>query len=101
MINTINYASKSSVKALEIKRNIDRENKIVDLLFEVQKREKVYINRIEFYGNRETKDEIIRRELTIYDGELFNGKKIRESLAKIRGLGYFVPQVGVRTSSHF
>ena len=46
------------------------------------------------------KDDILRRELTIYDGELFNGEKIRGSLAKIRGgLGYFVPQVGVRTSS--
>ena len=98
-VNSIYQDLGYAFSSVEIKRNIDRENKIVDLLFEVQKREKVYINRIEFYGNRETKDEIIRRELTIYDGELFNGKKIRESLAKIRGLGYFVPQVGVRTSS--
>ena len=72
--------------SVEIKRNIDRENKLV----EIQKREKVYINRIEFY--RETKDDILRRELTIYDGELFNGEKIG-SLAKIRGLGYQVPLV--------
>ena len=99
IVNSIYQDLGYAFSSVEIKRNIDRENKIVDLLFEVQKREKVYINRIEFYGNRETKDEIIRRELTIYDGELFNGKKIRESLAKIRGLGYFVPQVGVRTSS--
>ena len=99
IVNSIYQDLGYAFSSVEIKRNIDRENKLVDLLFEIQKREKVYINRIEFYGNRETKDDILRRELTIYDGELFNGEKIRGSLAKIRGLGYFVPQVGVRTSS--
>ncbi len=99
VVNSIYQDLGYAFSVVQVKRNIDSENQLVDLLFEVQKREKVYINRIEFYGNRETKDDILRRELTIYDGELFNGNKIRTSLSKIRRLGYFVPQVGVRYSS--
>ena len=98
-VNSIYQDLGYAFSVVQVKRNIDRENQLVDLLFEVQKREKIYINRIEFYGNRETRDNILRRELTIYDGELFNGQKIRNSLSKIGGLGYFVPQVGVRYSS--
>ena len=98
-VNSIYQDLGYAFSSVEVKRNIDRENQLVDLLFEVQKNEKVYINRIEFYGNRETRDNILRRELTIYDGELFNGQKIRKSLSKIGGLGYFVPQVGVHYSS--
>ena len=98
-VNSIYQDLGYAFSVVQVKRNIDRENQLVDLLFEVQKREKIYINRIEFYGNRETRDNILRRELTIYDGELFNGQKIRKSLSKIGGLGYFVPQVGVRYSS--
>ena len=82
--------------SVRVKRKLNKQKQIVDLFFQILRQEKVYLNRIEFEGNQETRDDIIRRELTIYDGELFNGKKIRESQAKIRGLGYFLPQAGVR-----
>ena len=94
-INNIYQDLGYAFSKVQLKRAINPETRQVDLLYQVTKREKVYINRIEFLGNRETRDDILRRELTIYDGELFNRKKIQESQSKIRSLGYFAPQAGV------
>lgn len=84
---------------VQVSDRVDDDKKEVEILYQVKRQEKVYINRIEFFGNRETRDDIIRRELTIYDGELFNRKKINDSQARIRRLGYFSPQGGVQVVS--
>ena len=94
-VNNLYQNSGYAFSNVIVKRSVDKDEKKISLLFEINKKEKVYINRIEFKGNQETKDFIIRRELTIYDGELFNGRKIRESQSKINALGYFSPQAGV------
>jgi outer membrane protein insertion porin family len=95
-LNNLYQDAGYAFSSVVIRRNVDREKLVVHSVFQIQRREKVYINRIEFAGNQETRDDIIRRELTIYDGELFNGKKIRESRSRISGLGYFAPGAGVR-----
>ena len=79
-----------------VRQNVDREKRKVNLFYFIEKKEKVYLNRIGFIGNQETRDNVIRRELTIYDGELFNNKKIRKSRDNIAKLGYFTPGVGVQ-----
>ena len=95
-VNNLYQDAGYAFSKVDIKRNIDRENKKVHSLFEITHEEKVYINRIDFIGNQETRDDILRRELTTYDGELFNGKKIRESQQNIARLGYFSPSTGIQ-----
>ena len=50
---------------------------------------KVYINRIIISGNTRTQDEVIRREIGISEGGLYARSTLRDSLLKLRRLGYF------------
>ncbi|MCD6420490.1 MAG: BamA/TamA family outer membrane protein [Synergistetes bacterium] len=47
------------------------------------------IQSIIIQGNRKTKSFVIRRELLVHPGEVFNAKKLRVSLKRLRGLDYF------------
>ncbi|MCK4905417.1 outer membrane protein assembly factor BamA, partial [bacterium] len=50
---------------------------------------KIYVRLIKIAGNTKTKDNVIRRELTIKPGEAFDGKQIKRSREKLFNLGYF------------
>ncbi|MDR0652853.1 MAG: BamA/TamA family outer membrane protein [Synergistaceae bacterium] len=41
-------------------------------------------------GNKRTKTHVIQRQLRLQEGDLFNATKLRYSLSKLQGLGYFV-----------
>lgn len=69
--------------------NIHDDTRTVDVTFEVEKGERVYIGKITMSGNTRTKDKVIRRELTINEGELYNGTKKRESRENVMRLGFF------------
>ncbi len=69
--------------------NIDEKNKIVDVTFEFDKGNKVYFGKINVVGNGRTRDKVVRRELRIFEGELYNETRKRESLENIQRLGFF------------
>ena len=68
---------------------LEETTKRVSVTYHLAERELVYVNRIDVRGNLHTKDTVIRRELRIYPGEVFNGAKIRKSLDRLYNLGYF------------
>jgi outer membrane protein insertion porin family len=47
------------------------------------------IEKIEIRGNTETKDKVIRRELTVKPGEPFDTREIQRSQEKVMNLGFF------------
>ena len=57
--------------------------------FEVVRGKRVYVERIHIRGNSKTRDSVIRRELKLAEGELFNGSSIERSRRQIAALGYF------------
>jgi len=65
------------------------EEKLVDITFEIDKGNKVYIGKINVLGNTKTRDKVVRRELRITEGELYNETRKRESLENVKRLGYF------------
>lgn len=69
--------------------SIREKDRRVDITFEVDKGNKVYIGRINVLGNSKTRDKVVRRELQIREGELYNETRKRESLANVKRLGYF------------
>ncbi|RME82160.1 MAG: outer membrane protein assembly factor BamA [Planctomycetota bacterium] len=75
------------------KVNIDlkfyKDKNQVDLLFQIQEKEKVRLGKIRIEGNTRTRDSVIRRYLTFFPGEWFNGDKVDESRYKINNLRYF------------
>lgn len=67
----------------------DKENKVVDIVVEIKEDEQYYVNRIEFYGNTSTRDFVLRREMQVYEQELFNYKKYERGLYKLKMTGLF------------
>ncbi len=61
----------------------------VNINFNITLNKKVYINRITISGNTRTQDEVIRREIGISEGGLYSRSILRDSLSKLRRLGYF------------
>ena len=61
----------------------------VNINFDISLNKKVYINRIIIAGNTRTQDEVIRREISISEGGLYSRSILRDSLIKLRRLGYF------------
>lgn len=74
------------------------KDKIVDLVFEFDKGNKVKFGRISVIGNSKTRDKVLRRELKIFEGELYHETKRRQSLENIQRLGFF-EEVNFRTST--
>src|ERR1700730_4057438 len=68
---------------------VDAERKIVDLTYVFQKGQPVSIEKIEMVGNTKTRDKVIRREMRIAEGDLYNGTRVRASKARITALGFF------------
>lgn len=68
---------------------VDADKKTLDLTFDVRKGSKVIIERIEITGNTKTRDRVIRRELRVYEGELYTGTGTRLSRQRVMALGYF------------
>ncbi|MBU1487039.1 outer membrane protein assembly factor BamA [bacterium] len=69
--------------------DVDKEKKEVRVTFNISEGEKTYIEDILVSGNAKTRERVIRRELLILPGEIFNGEKVRQSRQKLFQLGYF------------
>lgn len=68
---------------------IREKDRVVDITYELEKGNKVYIGKISVKGNTKTRDKVLRREMRILEGELYHETRKRESLANIRRLGFF------------
>ena len=71
------------------KTNFNRDDKTVDINFEITKGEKVYFGVMEILGNTKTRDNVIRREMDIHDAELYSGTRLAESKKNVNRLGFF------------
>ncbi|BBD07055.1 outer membrane protein assembly factor BamA [Desulfovibrio ferrophilus] len=65
------------------------ETLIADIVFELHKRQKIYIRRVMIEGNTRTRDNVIRREMRLTDGDLFSGSKLSRSTQRLNYLGFF------------
>jgi outer membrane protein insertion porin family len=61
----------------------------MDLEFQINEGQKSYVEKIEIRGNIKTKDKVIRRELAIAPGEVFDMVRVKISKQRLEGLKYF------------
>jgi len=73
------------------KRAPDREKKVVDLTLEIQEDKQYFVGKIKFAGNDSTRDKVIRREVYLTEGDVFNTEMLKLSIRRINQLGYFKP----------
>ncbi len=67
----------------------DRENRVINVNFELREGPRVYIERIDVVGNTQTLDRVIRRELLLVEGDAFNRVLVNRSRNRVRALGFF------------
>ncbi|MBF0493187.1 MAG: outer membrane protein assembly factor BamA [Deltaproteobacteria bacterium] len=65
------------------------ESKEVDLELDVDKGEKLSVERVNITGNTITRDKVIRRELKVTENSLYNESLVKESKKRLEALGYF------------
>ena len=61
----------------------------IGLAFEIAEGPEVYVERINISGNVRSQEKILRRELTLHEGELYTLQKKERSRQKLNNLGYF------------
>jgi outer membrane protein insertion porin family len=69
--------------------SVDAEKKTIDLNYVFQKGSLVTIEKIDMVGNNKTRDEVIRREMRIAEGDLYSGTGVRVSKQRVTALGFF------------
>ncbi|HLK02991.1 MAG TPA: outer membrane protein assembly factor BamA [Candidatus Acidoferrum sp.] len=69
--------------------DIDDANEIINLTLRFDEQKQYYVRRIEFSGNTTTRDKVIRRELALDEGSLFDKRAWEYSILRLNQLDYF------------
>jgi outer membrane protein insertion porin family len=69
--------------------DIDEDAKRIDVTMKFEEGKQYYVRRIDFTGNTTTRDKVIRRELLIDEGQLFNQHAWEISILRLNQLDYF------------
>jgi outer membrane protein insertion porin family len=67
----------------------DEAKKLVYLDIDIDEGKQFYVSRIEFTGNTLTRDRVIRRELLVEEGQVYNSRLVDLSLLRLNQLNYF------------
>jgi len=70
---------------------IDDDKKTVSFVIDLEEGKPFYVSRIEFQGNTVTRDFVIRRELYLEEGQVYNSHLWELSLLRLNQLDYFDP----------
>jgi outer membrane protein insertion porin family len=66
-----------------------KDNLTVDINFNIKQGERVYVGRVDIAGNSRTVDKVIRRQISLAEGDPFNATQIHKSEQNLKDLGYF------------
>ena len=69
--------------------SFDEQKKQVSFDIDVDEGKQFSVRRIEFSGNTTTRDKVIRRELVLEEGQLYNEQYWKLSIQRLNQLGYF------------
>jgi outer membrane protein insertion porin family len=70
-------------------RDIDEQKKVVNLTISIDEDRQFAIRHINFTGNTTTSDDVVRRELLVQEGQIFNSSLLERSLLRLNQTGYF------------
>src|SRR5213079_1055216 len=62
---------------------------LVDVHYKIEEGERSFVNRVTIEGNTRTKDKVIRREVLIAPGDVFNTVRVDTTKKRLENLGYF------------
>jgi outer membrane protein insertion porin family len=86
------YGSKGYINFTAVPvQGFDEANKLINLNLNIDEDRQFYVNRIAFSGNTTTRDKVIRREIMLDEGQVFNSTLWDTSMQRLNQLGYFEP----------
>ena len=85
----LKYFEKEGFNFIQVFPKFKKNKNIVAIDFSILEGKEKYINKINIVGNTRTIDTVIRRELTLFEGDPFNKNKLNFSINSLRRLGYF------------
>jgi outer membrane protein insertion porin family len=93
------YLSKgyTDVEVVPEKR-LNPETGKIDVSYAIREYDPYYIGRIDIEGNTRTQDRVIRRELSVMPGDVFNSLKIQRSKERLENTGFF-EMVGITAAA--
>lgn len=77
-------------------RKKNTQDMTVDLNLKIKENDVYYVNKINITGNTSTNDEVVRRQMLINEGDVFDNKLLEISVNRIRQLGYFESEIDVK-----
>ncbi|NPU12277.1 outer membrane protein assembly factor BamA [Bradyrhizobium sp. 83002] len=63
--------------------------RVADISFQIEQGRRSYVERIEIHGNKNTRDDVIRREFDIGEGDAYNRILVDRAERRLRNLNYF------------
>ena len=73
------------------KLDTDEQKRTVSMNIDIDEGKQFFVSRIEFQGNSITRDKVIRRELMLDEGSVYNSQLWEYSLLRLNQLEYFDP----------
>lgn len=84
------YGTKGFIDArINAVRTPNTETGNMDVTYQVEEKDKSFVEKIEIKGNVKTKDKVLRRELAISPGETFDMVRVKISKQRLENLNYF------------
>jgi len=83
------YGQRGYIEADAIPQVTPAGQGAVDILYKIDERVQSYVNLINIQGNSRTKDKVIRRELAIKPGEIYDTTLVDVSKKRLENLSYF------------
>lgn len=69
--------------------NKNKDARTADVTVSITEDRQYFLNRIEFSGNTQTRDHVLRREMQIYEQEVFDNARYQKGLYRMKQGGYF------------
>jgi len=67
----------------------DNATHTIGITYVMESGPKIYVERIDIFGNLRTSDHVIRREFKVQEGDAFNKLLITRAKTRLQGLGFF------------
>ena len=84
-------ASKQGFVFAKVEPKIDRDpsGRKVNITYDISEGTRAYIERIDITGNSRTRDEVIRRELRLFEGDAYNRALVERARRRLTSLDFF------------
>src|SRR5437667_1320491 len=83
------YGSGGYVDLTIIPESSPAHGGLIDITYKIEEGQRSYVERISITGNTRTKDKVIRREVLIAPGDVFNTVRVETTKKRLENLGYF------------